>query len=97
MSLVTPAGAVGHMLACSVHAVRAFVSTHWLSVVTIPVQVVRLNQDRIQYWMSVGAQPTDTVNRLLGQANILPSVARREPCVDQEVATTKETTEENSQ
>merc|ERR1712070_705858 len=59
---------------------------------------VRLDQDRIQYWMSVGVQPSDTVNRLLGQANILPSVARREPPADQKGATAEEeTTEETNQ
>ena len=40
---------------------------------------MRLNQERIQYWMSVGVQPSDTVARLLGQANLLPSVPRRTP------------------
>ena len=61
---------------------------------------MRLNQDRIQYWMSVGVQPSDTVSRLLGQANILPSVARREPPADQEgdhAATEDETSAENNQ
>ena len=27
---------------------------------------------RIQYWLSVGAQPTKTVARLLGQAAVIP-------------------------
>eukprot|EP00003_Mantamonas_plastica_P026278 TRINITY_DN5326_c0_g1_i3.p1 TRINITY_DN5326_c0_g1~~TRINITY_DN5326_c0_g1_i3.p1 ORF type:complete len:145 (+),score=19.66 TRINITY_DN5326_c0_g1_i3:38-436(+) len=31
-----------------------------------------LNTQRIKYWLSVGAQPTDTVKKLLGKANVLP-------------------------
>ncbi|XP_071723415.1 small ribosomal subunit protein bS16cy-like [Rutidosis leptorrhynchoides] len=31
-----------------------------------------LQYDRIQYWLSVGAQPTDTVERLLFKAGLLP-------------------------
>ena len=30
---------------------------------------IRLNTDRIQYWLSVGAQPTDRVARFLGNAS----------------------------
>jgi small subunit ribosomal protein S16 len=33
-------------------------------------QVV-LERDRIQYWLSVGAQPSDTVRRLLEKAGML--------------------------
>ena len=33
---------------------------------------VGLNIERIKYWLSVGAQPTGTVARLLGQAGIIP-------------------------
>ncbi|GMH42748.1 hypothetical protein BSKO_10667 [Bryopsis sp. KO-2023] len=33
---------------------------------------VGLNMDRIRYWLSVGAQPSDTVSRLLGQAGLIP-------------------------
>ena len=31
-----------------------------------------LNADRIKYWLSVGAQPTDRVARFLGQAELAP-------------------------
>ncbi len=31
-----------------------------------------LHIDRIKYWLSVGAQPSTTVGRLLGQAGIIP-------------------------
>jgi small subunit ribosomal protein S16 len=30
-----------------------------------------LNKDRIQYWLGVGAQPTDTAKRLLKKASVL--------------------------
>lgn len=33
---------------------------------------VGLAIDRIKYWLSVGAQPSDTVARLLGQAGVIP-------------------------
>ena len=31
-----------------------------------------LDIKRVQYWLSVGAQPTKTVARLLGQAAVIP-------------------------
>ncbi|KAK8796240.1 hypothetical protein WA171_004201 [Blastocystis sp. BT1] len=36
------------------------------------VKELRLNVDRIKYWLSVGAQPSETVAVLLGRAGILP-------------------------
>lgn len=33
-------------------------------------QQVRLKQDRIAYWLSVGAQPSDTVRQLLARAGV---------------------------
>ena len=33
---------------------------------------VSLNFERIKYWISVGAQPTETVSQLLGQAGVMP-------------------------
>jgi len=33
-------------------------------------QQVTLNKERIQYWLSVGAQPTDTVRRILEKQGI---------------------------
>ena len=38
---------------------------------------VGLNDERIKYWLSVGAQPSDTVARLLGQAGVIPALPRR--------------------
>ncbi len=32
---------------------------------------VRLNLDRIKYWLSVGAQPTDRIALFLGKANVI--------------------------
>lgn len=33
---------------------------------------VKIDAERAQYWLSVGAQPSDTVKRLLVHAGILP-------------------------
>lgn len=32
-----------------------------------------LNEDRIKYWIGVGAQPTDTVKRILVKKGVLPA------------------------
>ena len=40
---------------------------------------VRLTEDRIRYWLSVGAQPTDRVARLLDTAGIKERVATHNP------------------
>lgn len=37
-----------------------------------PSKQIQLNAERIQYWLSVGAQPSDTVRDMLGRANLLP-------------------------
>jgi small subunit ribosomal protein S16 len=37
-----------------------------------------LQKDRIEYWMSVGAQPTDRVALFLGQNGLAPMPERRE-------------------
>ena len=39
---------------------------------------VVLNQDRIQYWLSVGATPTDRVHLFLSRANMLPAKTKAE-------------------
>ena len=36
-----------------------------------PDRQVTLNRDRIEYWLSVGAQPSDTVRRLLEKQGIV--------------------------
>jgi small subunit ribosomal protein S16 len=35
-----------------------------------PDKQIRLNRERIEYWLSVGAQPTDTVRDLLKRSGI---------------------------
>ena len=35
---------------------------------------MRLNSERARYWLSVGAQPSETVAKLFERANILPAV-----------------------
>ncbi|MCL4219860.1 MAG: 30S ribosomal protein S16 [Phycisphaerales bacterium] len=37
-----------------------------------PEKQVQLNVERIQYWLGVGAQPSDTVADMLGHRNLLP-------------------------
>ncbi len=38
-----------------------------------PTKTIKLNAERIQYWLSVGAQPSDTVRDMLGRADMLPA------------------------
>ena len=40
-------------------------------------KAVVLKDDRVKYWLSVGAQPSDTVRRLLKQAGIDPTPGKR--------------------
>ena len=40
---------------------------------------VKLNLDRCKYWLSVGAQPTDRVQRLLDAAGLLKREPRNNP------------------
>lgn len=35
-----------------------------------------IKADRVQHWLSVGAQPTDTLERLLGNAGVIPAKKR---------------------
>lgn len=39
---------------------------------------VRLQVDRIKYWLSVGAQPSDTVAKLISMADIVPDVPKQQ-------------------
>ena len=41
-------------------------------------QRVTLQQERLAYWLSVGAQPTDRVERFLGAAGIIPMPAQKD-------------------
>lgn len=36
---------------------------------------IKIDRERVEYWLSVGAQPTDTVRRLLEREGILPGSA----------------------
>ena len=36
---------------------------------------LRVNSERVKYWLAVGAQPTPTVARLLSRANLIPTPA----------------------
>ena len=40
---------------------------------------VKLNEDRIRYWLGVGAKPSDRVHRFLDAAGILAREARNNP------------------
>ncbi len=40
---------------------------------------VKLDEERIKYWLSVGAKPSDRVNRFLDEAGILKREARNNP------------------
>lgn len=64
---------------------------HSAAEVAARVKRVELDVGRIKYWLSVGAQPSDTVARLLGYAGILPRpplsrTARKTPAVVRRVS-----------
>ncbi|SDP57983.1 small subunit ribosomal protein S16 [Filomicrobium insigne] len=40
---------------------------------------VKIDEDRVKYWLSVGAQPTDRVARFLDAASLLKRDARNNP------------------
>ncbi|MDO9524894.1 MAG: 30S ribosomal protein S16 [Gemmobacter sp.] len=40
---------------------------------------VKMNVERIQYWLSHGAQPTDRVSRFLEAAGVVPKTVRNNP------------------
>ena len=42
------------------------------------VKELRVYNQRVRYWMSVGAQPSDRVAHLLGLANVLPMPPTRQ-------------------
>jgi len=41
------------------------------------IKEIRLKTDRIKYWLSVGAQPSDRVAWILGKFGVLPPPPRR--------------------
>ncbi len=40
---------------------------------------VRMNLERVHYWLGIGAQPTDRVARFLEAAGVLPKKVRNNP------------------
>ncbi len=42
-------------------------------------QRVTLNQDRVKYWLGVGARPSDRVTRFLGQIDLVEPAKRNNP------------------
>ncbi len=40
---------------------------------------VKMNVERIQYWMGRGAQPTDRIQRMLEAAGVVPATTRANP------------------
>ena len=44
-----------------------------------PRTACRLVEDRVRYWLGVGAQPTDRVARMLDKAGIKERAATRKP------------------
>ena len=40
---------------------------------------VRMNMDRIKHWLSLGAQPTDRLARMLEAAGVMPKTVRNNP------------------
>ena len=57
---------------------------------------VRLIEDRIRYWLSVGAQPTDRVHRFLDKAGILERAAKNNPKKGEPGDNAKERAEEKA-
>lgn len=41
------------------------------------IKEIRLKTDRLKYWISVGAQPSDRVGWILGKFGVLPPPPRR--------------------
>lgn len=58
---------------------------------------VRLIEDRIKYWLGVGAQPTDRVARLLDKAGIKERVATVNPAKGEPGKKAKERAEEKAE
>ena len=57
---------------------------------------VKMNIERVQYWMSEGAQPTDRVARMLEAAGVLEKTERNNPNKGQPGTKAKERAEEKA-
>jgi len=58
---------------------------------------VRLTEDRVRYWLGVGAQPTDRVARMLDKAGIKERAATSNPQKGEPGAKAKERAEEKAE
>jgi small subunit ribosomal protein S16 len=45
-------------------------------------KVLEVKQDRVRYWLGVGAQPSDTVVRLLKQVSVLDAAGKVVPAAE---------------
>lgn len=62
-------------LACALARARSCASqlgTYNPQAMSDGVKELRLKLDRVKYWVGVGAQPSESVARMLGRINILP-------------------------
>jgi small subunit ribosomal protein S16 len=57
---------------------------------------VKMDIERIQYWMGQGAQPTDRVSRMLEAAGIIEKKSRNNPKKGEPHAKTKERAQEKA-
>lgn len=44
---------------------------------SLDTSLVNFNEERVRYWLSVGAQPTETVQRLLAKLGVLSTVEKK--------------------
>ncbi|MCJ2185234.1 30S ribosomal protein S16 [Novosphingobium beihaiensis] len=58
---------------------------------------VKLNEDRVNYWLGVGAQPTDRVARMLDKAGIKERAATNNPQKGEPGEKAKERAEEKAE
>ena len=58
---------------------------------------VKLNEDRVRYWLGVGAQPSDRVHRFLDAAGILERAPRNNPQKAEPGEKAKERAEEKAE
>ncbi|MEM9975716.1 MAG: 30S ribosomal protein S16, partial [Pseudomonadota bacterium] len=57
---------------------------------------VKLNMERVQYWLGQGAQPTDRISRMLEAAGVLDKKTRNNPNKAEPGAKAKERAEEKA-
>jgi len=43
-----------------------------------PFKEIRLKAERVKYWLSVGAQPSDRVKKILAMADLIPEAPQRQ-------------------